>query len=520
MSSVSNLEQLHLWGNDNLNGNIPESICNVSNLKTIALGANSFSGHIPNCFGNLKFLENLLLWKNNLTTPTSNGQWSFFPSLLNCTSLRVIDLSVNPLDGVLPTSISNLSASLGNFSVGECNIGGTIPREIGGLNGVYFLQLNSNNFIGSVPATIARLENLQSLSLGGNKLQGPILHHLCGLKSLYDLSLDVNEFDEPLPACLSDLTSLRKLSLSDNKFHSPIPASFWSLEDILEVDLSSNYFNGSLPSDIGNLKVITRLDLSRNLLSSDIPRALGSLSGLQLMSLSHNRLQGPIPDSLRDLMSLTSLDLSDNNLSGVIPKSLEKLGHLEYFNVSSNRLEGEIPSGGSFTNFTDQPFLNNYALCGSPRFRVSPCVHQHHKKTLLHALRYVLPIFASIIIVAALIIVCIQLKKKKKSTKSAIVEDPIPLKEWKRISYDQLSKGTDGFSEANILGSGSFGTVYSGTLSDGTQVAQHQKKISDRRCRRLIRLVAGLEMSSALSKVVLLACTRCSRFHLRFRFVF
>ncbi|KAK8677335.1 hypothetical protein V6N13_142880 [Hibiscus sabdariffa] len=310
MSSVSNLEQLHLWGNDNLNGNIPESICNVSNLKTIALGANSFSGHIPNCFGNLKFLENLLLWKNNLTTPTSNGQWSFFPSLLNCTSLRVIDLSVNPLDGVLPTSISNLSASLGNFSVGECNIGGTIPREIGGLNGVYFLQLNSNNFIGSVPATIARLENLQSLSLGGNKLQGPILHHLCGLKSLYDLSLDVNEFDEPLPACLSDLTSLRKLSLSDNKFHSPIPASFWSLEDILEVDLSSNYFNGSLPSDIGNLKVITRLDLSRNLLSSDIPRALGSLSGLQLMSLSHNRLQGPIPDSLRDLMSLTREDES------------------------------------------------------------------------------------------------------------------------------------------------------------------------------------------------------------------
>ncbi|KAL4281973.1 hypothetical protein GQ457_03G028050 [Hibiscus cannabinus] len=264
--------------------------------------------------------------------------------------------------------MSNLSACLKTFSVGECNIGGTIPREIGGLKDVYFLQLNSNNLIGSVPATIARLEKLQGLILGGNKLQGPILHHLCGLKSLYDLSLDVNELDEPLPACLSDLTSLRDLSLSYNKFHSPIPSSFWSLEDILEVDLC----------------------------------------------------------------------------------------------------------GGSFLNFTDQPFLNNYALCGSPRFRVSPCVHQHHKKTLIHALRYVLPIFASNIIVAALIIVCIQSKKKKKkkkSTKSAIVEDPIPLKEWKRISYDQLSKGTDGFSEANILGSGSFGTVYTGTLSDGQQVA-------------------------------------------------
>ncbi|KAE8713874.1 Detected protein of confused Function [Hibiscus syriacus] len=470
MSSDSNLEELHLWGN-NLSGNIPESICNVSKLTHIALGANSFSGHIPKNLGNLRFLQDLLLWKNKLTT---NGEWSFFPSLLNCTSLITLDLSVNPLSGVLPTSISNLPASLQSFSVADCNIGGTIPMEIGDLNNVIMLQLNSNKFIGSIPASIARLKNLQLLSLDGNKLQGSIPHDLCGLNRLYELTLDDNELDGPLPACLSELTSLRKISLSYNKFHSSIPSSFWSLKDILEVDLSFNNFNGLLPSDIGNLKVVNRLDLSGNFFSSDIPPAIGSLHDVQALVLSHNRLQGPIPESLGDLLSLKRLDLSDNDLSGVIPESLEKLRDLEYFNVSVNRLEGEIPSEGPFSKFTDQSFAKNFALCGSPRFRVSRCVHRHHRKTPLQVLRYVLPTFASIIILAAFIVVCIQLKKrkkKKKSTDLAIGEDAIPLKEWKRISYDQLSKGTEGFSEANILGSGSFGTVYRGQLSDGKQVA-------------------------------------------------
>ncbi|KAK9725041.1 hypothetical protein RND81_05G117800 [Saponaria officinalis] len=39
-----------------------------------------------------------------------------------------------------------------------------------------------------------------------------------------------------------------------------------------------------------------------------------------------------------------------------------------------------------------------------------------------------------------------------------------------RMSYDMLLKATDGFSSSNLLGAGTFGTVFKGVL-DGTMVA-------------------------------------------------
>ncbi|MFQ6640314.1 hypothetical protein Gotur_016048 [Gossypium turneri] len=114
----------------------------------------------------------------------------------------------------------------------------------------------------------------------------------------------------------------------------------------------------------------------------------------------------------------------------------------------------------------------NYALCGSPRLRVQPCknnIPRQNKKAPLHALKYIFPVFGSIIIVVALIIV--YKKWKNKSTSLAIVEDPVPIRDWRRISYYQLSKATSGFDDNNFLGSGSCGSVYKGILAEGTEVA-------------------------------------------------
>ena len=47
----------------------------------------------------------------------------------------------------------------------------------------------------------------------------------------------------------------------------------------------------------------------------------------------------------------------------------------------------------------------------------------------------------------------------------------LPLATWRRIAYLELEHATNGFGESNLVGKGSFGLVYRGTLLDGTSIA-------------------------------------------------
>ncbi|XVF82932.1 hypothetical protein PTKIN_Ptkin16aG0091200 [Pterospermum kingtungense] len=284
-----------------------------------------------------------------------------------------------------------------------------------------YLRLYDCKIKGNIPTEIGSLSNILVLDLSPNELSGFIPASIGRLKTLQDLELGDNKLQGPLPAAeFCDLKELYQLVLIYNELEGPMPRCLVlgdGLKDILSVDLSSNYLSGSLPFDIGNLKVLTRLNLSRNLLSSEIPFTI-------TWSYSY-----------------------------II------------------RLEGEIPSRGPFLNFTAESFTENYALCGSSRLRVPPCqnnIRKKSKNSLLHALRYVLPTFASIIIAVAFIIVY---KKRQRGNINLAIEEDTPLKKWSRISYYQLLQGTDGFNENNLLGSGSFGTVYKGILPNGATVA-------------------------------------------------
>ncbi|XP_031268656.1 probable LRR receptor-like serine/threonine-protein kinase At3g47570 [Pistacia vera] len=253
---------------------------------------------------------------------------------------------------------------------------------------------------------------------------------------------------------------------------SDIPSALWSLKDILEVNLSSNSLSGSLSSDLQNLNVRV-LDLSKNQLSGNIPVTLGHIATLETLSLADNKFDGPIPTTFGTLISLVSLDLSNNSLSGEIPKSLESLSYLKNFNVSLNRLEGEIPTKGPFRNFSAQSFLLNHALCGSLKLGVPLCeggTIKRSKTTTTLVLKYVLPLILSILLIVIVIIVFIRYRYRRKDSPIDEV-DLLPLAEWRRTSYLEIQQATDDFSECNLLGIGSFGSVFKGILSDGSNVA-------------------------------------------------
>ncbi|KAB1220965.1 hypothetical protein CJ030_MR3G025344 [Morella rubra] len=464
---LPNLQHLYLGGNK-LSGTIPSSISNASQLTELDFTENSFSGLIPRTLGNLRLLQWLNLGFNKLTVESK--EVSLFSYLSNCKYLSVVVLSRNPLNIILPNSVGNLSNSLKLFWLPRCNIKGNIPISIGNLSNLISLILEGNELVGPLPSTIGRLRELQLLYLPYNGLEGPIPSDVCHLTSLFYFNLGLNKLSGCIPTCINNLTLLRGLFLDNNKLSSTIPMSLWSLTYLLEIDLSSNSLIGSLSVNVGNMKVLTQLDLSKNQLSGDIPMTIGGLKDLTDLSLADNRLEGAIPESFGELVSLVELELSNNSLSGEIPKSLEALSYLKYLNVSFNRLRGEVPMRGPFVNFTAESFMSNEALCGATRLQLPLCDTKAQKTTSKHLLKFMLPTIGLTIL--GLILVLVWTRCDKRNTKSTLVDAELsPLAQWRRISQQELIQATDGFSLNNLLGKGSFGSVYKGTLSDGMNIA-------------------------------------------------
>ncbi|KAL8506449.1 hypothetical protein ACS0TY_017370 [Phlomoides rotata] len=460
---LPNLERFIIGGNQ-FHGNIPTSISNLSKLTILEVSINSFTGHIPITLGNLPQLQALSLlfgnqFRNNISVP---GQ-DFLSSLTACKYLKLIQVTDNPITGVLPKSLgsSNLSASLQKINAGSCLIRGPIPNEIGNLTNLILLDLGENDLTGAIPAALGNLRSLQALGIYSNKLQGSISHAICNLGNLFSIDLAENNLFGPLPSCLRNLSSLREIFFASNAFNFTIPPTLC---------ISNNFLHGSVPGEIGNFKDLIMLDLSGNQLSGKIPTSISQLQKLNILSLSYNNFSGPILESFADLKDLQHLDLSHNHLSGPIPISLEKLASLVYLNVSFNELTGEIPEGGPFLNFTPEFFAGNKGLCGVSRFKVSTCKRSKPTPSSKNKiLRYILPVIASVV-VAAIILIFVLRRRVRNLPPSALNELP-PVVMSERISYYDILRATNNLDEKNLIGRGSFGSVYKGSFSDAMVAA-------------------------------------------------
>ncbi|KAL1819751.1 hypothetical protein ACET3Z_014620 [Daucus carota] len=466
--NLPNLEELYLAGNE-LSGTIPSSISNASKLTILSLTSNSFSGSIPNTIGNLRLLRRLLLGENNLTRESSSMELNFISSLTNCQHLDLLSISLNQLNGVLPKSIGNLSTFLTTFEAFGCKLKGEIPPEIGSLTGLEAILLDNNELTGHIPPTLQRLNNLARLYLEHNKLQGSIPNELCRLNKLGDLYLSDNKLNGSIPVCLGDLKSMQRLYLDSNQLNSTIPSSLWSLTDLIGLNLSSNMISGSISMEIQNLKQITEIGLSWNQLDGYLPSTIGGAQMLIYLSVSHNKLQGSLPRTLGHLINLEFLDLSNNRFSGEIPKSLEALRYLNYFNVSFNSLQGKIPTGGLFSNFTVQSYIENDGLCGIPSMQV--CKNEAHQKSwskYVRILKYIVPSIA--VSTLALILIFVVITRRRRNIRSSRQVSLSP-SAWERFTYAEIVKATNSFSESNLIGEGGMGSVYRGILPNGVNIA-------------------------------------------------
>ncbi|KAK2637843.1 hypothetical protein Ddye_025638 [Dipteronia dyeriana] len=146
----------------------------------------------------------------------------FYKHLCNCVhnlymdKLKLLDLSCNHFEGVLPVDLSNLK----QFQVLDLShnlLSGQVSRVLSGLKMIQSLNVSSNSFTGDL-LDLGGFPNLAVFNM--NHFVGSL--ELEGLEncssSFKELHLDVNSFSGHLPDYLYSFSSLQQLSLSENYF--------------------------------------------------------------------------------------------------------------------------------------------------------------------------------------------------------------------------------------------------------------------------------------------------------------
>ncbi|GKV51592.1 hypothetical protein SLEP1_g58229 [Rubroshorea leprosula] len=452
-------------------GEIPTSLLNMSKLIVVSLPFNNLSGVIPSNLGSLRNLQHLGLAANQLEPPENEGL-GFLTSLTNCSNLKALHLGGNNFKGELPTSIANLSTKLEYLWMGKNQISGKIPKEIRNLVGLTSLDMSMNYITGEIPSSIGKLDKLSRLYLFSNRISGLIPSSLGNITQLQDLELDGNNLSGVIPPSLGNCSQLERVFLDNNYLFGIIPKQLLSLSSMINLSMSWNSFMGELPLDVGKMTHLGGFSVSHNRLLGAIPSTLGKCLMLEDLWMQDNFFEGSIPPSFSALKNLKDLDLSRNNLSGQITKYLQNFTLLQNLNLSFNHFEGEVPIGGIFRNASIISVHGNQRLCGGIQQLGLPLceIQGMKKKGKFQHLKVVIPIIVScslFLIVVLLVIFSYRKKSKRRSSTTMQEKEFFP-----QISYAELSQVVNEFSPSNLVGKGSFGSVYKGILvANGMMVA-------------------------------------------------
>ncbi|GLT60086.1 hypothetical protein SLA2020_328700 [Shorea laevis] len=471
--SLTELQTLDLSYNKGLTGSLPPSIGNLKKLTNLKLVGCGFTGTIPDTIGNLQQLAILDLNSNNF-----KGQIP--PSIGNLSNLNWLDLADNQLGGAIPVSDGttpglDMLVHAKYFNLGQNQLSGEIPEQIFSSNmALVHLFFDSNNLIGPIPSTLGLVQSLQ------------VIH------------FDNNFLSKSVPSNLNNLTSLQQLYLSNNKLSGSLP-SLTGMSKLNTLDLSNNTFSASvIPTWVSSLSSLTTLGMENTQLQGEVPVNLFSLPNLQTVGLKGNQLNGTLALGEGFSNQLSLVDLQNNSIS--------EFNGTEGNNIQIRLADNPICEGiGATKAYCVVPQSNSTSLSTTPPNSCLPttCNSDHiSSPTCRCAYPYTdarnfaksttgiiigAAIGGSVLLLLSLLAGFYAFHQKKKVERASLESNPfahwdvesssgsIPqLKGARCFSFEELKKYTNNFSEANDIGSGSYGKVYRGTLPNGELVAIKQ----------------------------------------------
>ncbi|RWR78761.1 LRR.XII-like protein [Cinnamomum micranthum f. kanehirae] len=358
------------------------------------------------------------------------------------------------------------------FSVGDNQLHGTLPWNLGlTLPNLQLFYLTLNRLTGLIPVSLSNASLLEELYFTSNDFIGGVPTDLGNLQLLRIFNI----------AGIENLVNLHALNMNDNLLSGEIPVAFvlsgaipkevMSISSLsITLHLAQNSLTGLLPLEVGSLKNLGEIDVSENKLIGEIPHTLGDCKSLIRLRLRSNFFDGTIPSSLSDLRAIEVLDLSSNNLTGQIPEVLGSFPLLMNLNLSFNDFDGKLPNKGVFGNASAVSVMENSKLCGGiPMLQLMPeCAIQAPKrrKKFLY-----LVVFIPTIAIAVCLIFAVVLYERRKS-RTELSSTNFIKGQYTSFSYSDLWKATDEFSSSNLIGVGTYGSVYRGMFAlDYTIVA-------------------------------------------------
>lgn len=236
----------------------------------------------------------------------SNNNFGLFPPQLErFTQLETLDLSVNHLNGPLPTYFENL-------------------------NNLHTLNLSNNNY--GVWVDSGRTYSIKKLDLSRNK---------------------INNIDE---AAFSRMPQLRYLDLTENRINDLPTQIFASTNSLETVHICRNYFSTLPRFQSSSLKT---LYLNACQISSIEKDSLAGMSSLLELHLSMNQIEA-IPDNFAS-NTLQELDLSYNDIFTITDDTFASLPHLAVLNLRGN----DFKEVWSTSHFASNPFLREILVKGN-----------------------------------------------------------------------------------------------------------------------------------------------------------